>query len=51
MRLELKVAGDPFDPGTERQVLTVVAVVVGISGLATGGGNRERDSGTIARSR
>jgi hypothetical protein len=29
MRLELKVAGDPFDPGTERQVLTIVAVAVG----------------------
>jgi hypothetical protein len=26
-RLELKVAGDPFDPGTERQLLTVLAVV------------------------
>jgi hypothetical protein len=29
-RLELKVAGDPFDPGTERQLLTVVAVLVGL---------------------
>ena len=28
-RLALKVAGDPFNPGTERQVLTVVAVVLG----------------------
>ena len=27
LRLELKVAGDPFDPGTERQVLAVIAVV------------------------
>ena len=26
-RLELKVAGDPFDPGTERQLLTVAAVI------------------------
>ena len=26
-RLELKVAGDPFNPSTERQVLTVIAVV------------------------
>jgi hypothetical protein len=29
-RLELKVAGDPFDPGTERQVLTVLALIVGL---------------------
>jgi hypothetical protein len=43
-RLELKVAGDPFDPGTERQVLTIVAVVTGFlvwrlagrKGLGTG---------------
>ena len=28
-RLELKVAGDPFNPGTERQVLTMAAVVIG----------------------
>jgi hypothetical protein len=28
-RLELKVAGDPFDPGTERQVLTLAAVAIG----------------------
>ena len=26
-RLELKAAGDPFDPTTERQLLTVIAVV------------------------
>ena len=26
LRLELKVANDPFDPGTERQVLTGIAV-------------------------
>jgi hypothetical protein len=29
-RLTLKVAGDPFDPGTERQVLTLVAVAIGL---------------------
>jgi hypothetical protein len=29
-RLELKVAGDPFDPGTERQLLTVAGVVVAL---------------------
>lgn len=28
MRLELKVAQDPFNPGTERQVLTALGVVV-----------------------
>jgi hypothetical protein len=27
LRLELKVAGDPFDPGTERQVLTGIGVL------------------------
>jgi hypothetical protein len=27
-RLELKVAGDPFSPGTERQLLTVIAVAI-----------------------
>ena len=27
-RLELKVAGDPFDPGTTRQVLTSIAIVI-----------------------
>jgi hypothetical protein len=27
LRLELKVASDPFDPGTERQVLTGIGVV------------------------
>ena len=27
LRLELKVANDPFDPGTERQVLTGIGVV------------------------
>ena len=29
-RLELKVAGDPFDPGTERQLLTVGAVMLAL---------------------
>ena len=29
LRLELKVANDPFDPVTERQVLTLVGVVAG----------------------
>ena len=27
LRLELKVASDPFDPGTEHQVLTAIGVV------------------------
>lgn len=27
-RLKLKVAGDPFDPSTERQVLTLLAVAI-----------------------
>jgi hypothetical protein len=27
MRLELKVAQDPFNPGTERQLLTALGVV------------------------
>jgi hypothetical protein len=29
MRLELKVARDPFDPATERQMLLVLGVVIG----------------------
>ena len=29
-RLELKVVGDPFDPATERQVLTVFGVIVAL---------------------
>jgi hypothetical protein len=36
-RLELKVAGDPFDPGTTRQVLSVVAVVSGLLVWRLGG--------------
>jgi hypothetical protein len=35
MRLELKVAQDPFNPGTERQVLTALGVVRCLSGLAS----------------
>ena len=41
-RLELKVAGDPFDPGTERQVLTVAGVVIAFLVWRLGG----RGSGT-----
>jgi len=29
-RLQLKVAGDPFDPGTERQLLTVAGLLVAL---------------------
>jgi hypothetical protein len=29
MRLELKVAGDPFNTATERQLLTAIAVIAG----------------------
>jgi hypothetical protein len=29
MRLELKVAGDPFNAATERQLLTAIAVITG----------------------
>jgi hypothetical protein len=29
MRLELKVAGDPFNAATERQLLTAIAVIAG----------------------
>jgi hypothetical protein len=29
-RLELKVAGDPFDPATERQLLTVAAMMLAL---------------------
>jgi hypothetical protein len=32
MRLELKVADDPLDPSTERQILTAVAVVAAFLG-------------------
>ena len=41
-RLELKVAGDPFDPATERQVLTVVGVVVALLAWRLGA-RRSRD--------
>ena len=30
LRLDLKVADDPFDPGTERQVLTVIGVMAAL---------------------
>jgi hypothetical protein len=33
----LKVAGDPFDPATERQVLTLVAVAIGLLVWRIGG--------------
>ena len=36
-RLELKVARDPFNPGTERQLLTVVAVVTAFVAWRWGG--------------
>ena len=36
-RLELKVAGDPFNPSTVRQVLTVVAVAIGFLVWRLGG--------------
>lgn len=36
-RLELKVAGDPFNPSTERQVLTVMAVAIGFLVWRLGG--------------
>jgi len=36
-RLELKVASDPFNAGTERQVLTIVAVVTGLLVWRMGG--------------
>jgi hypothetical protein len=37
IRLALKVAGDPFDPGTERQVLTLIAVAIGLLVWRIGG--------------
>ena len=36
-RLELKVAGDPFDPATERQLLTVSAVLLALVVWRMGG--------------
>jgi len=36
-RLELKVAGDPFNPGTSRQALTVAAVAIGFLVWRLGG--------------
>ena len=40
-RLELKVASDPFNPATERQVLTAIAVVTALLVWRIGG-NRTR---------
>lgn len=39
-RLALKVAGDPFDPGTERQVLALVAVAIALLVWRIDGNNR-----------
>jgi hypothetical protein len=39
MRLTLKVAGDPLDPSTERQMLTALAVVAAFLGWRWGRGN------------
>lgn len=36
-RLQLKVAEDPFNPATERQVLTAIAVVIGFLVWRLGG--------------
>jgi hypothetical protein len=36
-RLELKVADDPFDPGTIRQVLAIIAVVTAFVAWRLGG--------------
>jgi hypothetical protein len=41
-RLELKVANDPFDPATERQLLTVIGVVV-LLAVWRMNGRRSRD--------
>ena len=38
LRLQLKVAGDPFDPGTERQVLTGIGVMTAFLVWRFGGG-------------
>jgi hypothetical protein len=40
LRLELKVANDPFDPGTERQVLTGLGVLAAFLFWRFGGANR-----------
>ena len=37
-RLELKVARDPFEPTTTRQLLLVLGAVVAFSGVRTGNG-------------
>ena len=38
-RLALKVAGDPFDAATERQLLTLVAVAIGLLAWRIGAKN------------
>jgi hypothetical protein len=43
IRLTLKVAGDPFDPSTERQVLTAIGVLTGL-GVWLRGARRSRQS-------
>jgi len=40
LRLELKVASDPFDPGTERQVLTGIGVLAAFLFWKFGGAKR-----------
>ena len=40
LRLELKVANDPFDPGTERHVLTGIGVLAAFLFWRFGGANR-----------
>ena len=40
-RLELKVARDPFDPATERQMLTGLAVVTALLAWRMGGRTRD----------
>lgn len=40
-RLELKVAGDPFEPGTARQLLTVGAVLLALVVWRMGGRSEE----------
>ena len=44
-RLEWKVAGDPFNPGTERQVLALVAVVIGFLVWRVGGRKKTGEQG------
>lgn len=44
-RLQLKVAEDPFNPATERQVLTAIAVVIGFLVWRLGG-QKKNEPGT-----